>query len=333
MGRTWIVGKQLSQSSLRSFHTYALGGVELRPHSSLTPQEFEALKVSAETRGLSIEHFQFSPVACVIVEADDPHTAAEVADGPIAEVLDFQEAFEVGGRFSRSEILPAAFVRDLGTGSVTPGATLLSSRPFGTPVRMRNSFWEPPDEMRRAFFHEKSELGVQLRRSVHWWRRSRSVLDGQLRLLWRWFAIEALCKARVEETDITPRVRWFLGFPTGPALTTVPTGLIMKWESRPDYDLWRRKIIKWLREIRDFRNESVHNGFRSIDIEVGRLRLYNRVAEAACLNLHGATYRALAMGATSRQDLADFIDCLFREWDPTTFFEHTIYQINDLSEI
>lgn len=333
MPRSWLVGKQLSLSALRSFHTYALGGVELRAQDSLTRDEFAALDESARSQGMSLEHFKHSPVACVIVLAEDVLTATEIADGPIAEVLDFQEAFEIGGQFSRNEILPASFVRDMETGAVSVGRTLLSSKLWGTPVRMRNWFWEPPDAMRRAFFLERSELGVQLRRSVHWWRRSRSVLDGQLRLLWRWFAIEALCKVRVEETDITPRIRWFLGFPTGPALTTVPRRLIAEWEAQADYDTWRRKVVRWLVEIRDFRNESVHNGFRFADIDVGRLRLYNRVADTVCVNLHQATHRALAIGARSRQDLADYVDCVFREWDPRTFFERTISMINDLSEI
>ncbi|WP_233965135.1 hypothetical protein [Pectobacterium versatile] len=82
-------------------------------------------------------------------------------------------------------------------------------------------------------------------------------------------------------------VRCFLGFPGGKYFKDVDGNIIDELNKSDEYLSLAKDVPKHLDDIRKFRNDSVHAGFRSIDISNEKLKLYDdllNLAKFRCLN-------------------------------------------------
>jgi hypothetical protein len=137
-------------------------------------------------------------------------------------------------------------------------------------------------------------------------------------MLFRWFAIESIWKfegkgAVKGNEDVISPVRWALGFPNGPGalLVRIKTTAISK--SIESYSAWDGRIETLLENMRIFRNDSVHNGFRFHDISVKDLKSYDQLSYVACQATQTVAERALHFGFIHPREVLEYFPILFEQ--------------------
>lgn len=133
---------------------------------------------------------------------------------------------------------------------------------------------------------KNEELSARHIKSIHWSHHANDEENKQLKVIFSYFCLEALFKEN-ENDNITGMVRCFLGFPGGKYFRDVDKTIIDTLNENCDYSSLVKDIPAYLDDIRKFRNDSVHTGFRSIDICNRKLKLYDNLlnlAKGRCLN-------------------------------------------------
>ena len=91
--------------------------------------------------------------------------------------------------------------------------------------------------------------------------------------------------------------------------------LIDKLKSNPLYENWKNKIRDSIENIRKFRNDSVHSGFRNFDFSASNIKLYNQLIEFGCSRCQSAVNRALRNGLKTVFEFKEYISLLFENND------------------
>lgn len=302
----FLVLKILDSKSISLPSTQVYGNVELRSHKSDSECEIDALKKSASDNGADFDKFSFCARIATIVDAGSIHDAVELSEDTFSEILDLKSVEFAVSNFKTSDI---GFVKDLESGEVHP---IMKG---GYEPSM--SFMVQQGDIQRVdvvnyILSLKNELTERYQRSLHWVRNSKHEKNIQLKTLFYWFAIEALLKE--SETDnIGGIVRWFLGFPNGKNRNDVSTSLLASLGSHPNYGYWNKKIIGVVDQIRLFRNDSVHSGFRSVDFTKKELELYSQVMVYSASRCQAAVQTALVNGISTVSEFKEYIPVIFEE--------------------
>jgi hypothetical protein len=147
-------------------------------------------------------------------------------------------------------------------------------------------------------------------RSCHWSRKARAETNLQLRVLFQWFAMEAILMVN-KDHDIVPQVMWALGFLQGHAQLLIAPSMLAALLAHPRYETWRKRVRTALIALKTFRNDSVHSGFRPQDVPEDQLKGFDFLTHIGCPRVQALTKRAMCSGLTTVEELFEYIPLLF----------------------
>ncbi|TWI48947.1 hypothetical protein IQ22_04080 [Pseudomonas duriflava] len=302
--KKFLVVKLLESSGVVLPTTTIYGSVEIRSHKSDSEQEICLFKNSASNFDLDYEKYQICARIATIVNSESVEGAIALADDLFSQVLDIKYVEYAISNFKTSDI---GFVKNLDSGDAEP----IVSNGF----RPTTAFIVHQGDIQRYdetnyILSLNNELSQRYIRSLHWSRNSRHEKNDQLRILYYWFSLEALLK-ETEADNIIGIVRWFLGFPNGKNSQDISPLLIKQLRSHSRYDFWSKEIFSKIDEIRIFRNDSVHSGFRSVDFTKKNLKLYNKLMILGCSRCQSAVKHALLNNLSSISEFKNYISAIF----------------------
>jgi len=285
----YLIVSLCSDKSIFKPIPYYLGEVEIRTGKYDTELEKESIHKSMELLSEKITD-QIAPRIVTVCHANNPTEAFMVARERFDETLDLLNILiNHIGEFSLAK---SGFVREVFTGNIHPVTPNMHMVLHQTPLSPTPMFFMEKESFPQLSMIDyifnilppSHELIERLKRGSHWVRKARNELNIQLRILFRWFAMEAAWKV-AEEDDIVPKIMLSLGFPTGQKINLVDANIMAQLTSHTDYKSWRDQIKKRLQKVKDLRNDSVHSGFRSWDISRTDLLRYDHLATLGCSRL------------------------------------------------
>ena len=301
----YYVLKLLDNQGIHRSDTFILGDVEFRaPHSDFS-EELTAIRESTRTNHLHL-NVELNCRVGTIVQANSSEEASLLADEKFVKALDIiSSAVPV----SSIRLANCGYTKDLASGFVKPiaDATFTPSLSF-----MVSKGKLRPIEFIQWVAVQDSELAVRYKRSLHWARNAKWERNLQLKILFGWFAVEALFKETPED-NVGSLIRWFLGYPNGPSAIHVSSSIIVKLKSNPLYDRWKNRIRDAVEDIRIFRNNSVHSGFRNIDFSMPEIKLYSQIMVLGCSRSQNAVLLALRSGIETVPEFKKYVGLLFEE--------------------
>lgn len=301
---SFLVVKVLDSQSVSLPGTSIYGAVELRSHKSDSDCEVDALKESAKNNRLDFDKFQVCARIATIVNCSNETEAADVADRIFSEVLDVKSVEIFISNFQISDI---GYIKNLDNGGLTP----ICRRGYEPSMSfMVNQGDIQCFDNANYVLALNNELSNRYLRSLHWVRNGKHEKNPQLKILFYWFAIEALVKES-ENDNIGWVIRLFLGFPNRRYGLDVSTSLLQSLASHPRYDFWKRNLPNIVEKIRIFRNDSVHSGFRSVDFTKYDLELYNQIMIFSALRCQSAARVALINKIDTASEFKEYVGVIF----------------------
>lgn len=243
--------------------TRSFGRVDIRPAKLDDKNERTAIQQSIDGFKQIID-IEIPNRIATIVDAINENEAYELSNAYFIEVIDLFELHSIYAK--RDDLLMCGFIRRLDNLSIVPITPIfldIHDIP-GTAFLMgreKYSHIEP--------YQLIAQLGtvaaLALKRSAHWARLAKTESNQYMRLLFYWIAIETLCKVEKEE-DIIHKICLVLGFPLGKTCLAMNPQIIAELQKIENYRSWRDKINNDLIIIRNIRNDLVHDGFRTFEI-------------------------------------------------------------------
>jgi hypothetical protein len=171
--------------------------------------------------------------------------------------------------------MEAGCARDLITGRVTPRIPFAdmeeSNRWPGSIFLMEEYAWPLRDLAQHVLSSEGGELGERYARAAHWSRKANLESNAHLAMLFEWFAAESIWNVKRDD-DVIPPIRWSLGFPNGKGAQLLSPTTQQALSGDALHRPWSGRIDDLLHRIRTIRNQTVHNGFRLIDVSRVEMR-------------------------------------------------------------
>ncbi len=306
---SFYVVKLLSDKSVYYPETVILKDVEIRPPQSDFKQELKLLEESIKNFNKHI-NLDFHCRIGTIVKASSEEEAEILADSKFVKVLDI---LSLNFPISNLSILNIGYIKKLDTGDIKP---ILDKTPIegAQAFVLKDYIYFSYQKIEQWLIKQTNELAIRLQRSLYWSRKAEWEKEIQNKILFNWFSIEALFKQR-EDDNICPIIKWFLGFPTREKAILISKDILSKLNSSSLYKKWKKKIYKIIEEIRKFRNDSVHNGFRNIDKDINELYLYNHVLSLARSRCQKAVLKALLSGVFSLDEFKEYMPVIFEEME------------------
>ncbi|KMQ49485.1 hypothetical protein CHISP_3605 [Chitinispirillum alkaliphilum] len=277
--------------------------VEIRPAGKDFEDEAKCLEESLEINKSNVDLSINSRISC-IVEATTTEEAIKLADEKFEEVLDIKSHDSV---LSQMELSNCGYTKDLITGLIKP----ILNHSFGPCcafIRQLRSFHQV--DSTQVFLLWNSELSERYKRSLHWSRNASKESNIQIQILFMWFAVEALFKETGTDM-VAPYIRWFLGFPNGNGAQYIASHKRAQLRQNENYDKWKRKLIDALENIREFRNASVHSGFRRYDFSDNEILLYEHIMKLGTSRCQRAVYTAMASGLETVNEFKEYVGLIF----------------------
>lgn len=295
-----LVIRLLDPSGERTPVSHRIGQVEIRPPKADTLTERTRLEESAAAFGWrSIEHCMR-----IVTIVEDAGLGFADVDARAAERL--EEALDVDSAsiqvLSRITMLGVGAYRDLKTGRVSPRRP--ARRPPFTAFRVERGHFPAMSTGHYLLLNQHVDLCKRLTRSYHWSRRAHLEDTQHTRVLFRWFAMEAVL-ALEKNDDIVPHVGWAKGFPTREVERALPRTFVARLQTPPRYRQWREQVETQLEQIKRLRNDSVHQGARFQDVSHNDLQKYDRLVVAACYRVQHLAQLGLEYGLTTARGLVD----------------------------
>lgn len=312
--KPYLIVKILETQSVCLPTTTVYSNVELRSSNADSSDELSALQTCAKKLNLDFTKYSHCARIATIVNTNSMETAPSIAESRFEEVLDLKSIEAPISNYTLSSI---GFVKDLSTGQLHELKSSIHQPTMSFYIHQGNT---QRFDITHYILAQDSELSKRYLRSLHWFRNSKHENNPQLKILFNWFAVEALLKES-EKDNIAVYIRWFLGFPNGKAGKNVDQALLSKLESFKSYFYWKKELVQVLDNIRKFRNDSTHHGFRSIDFTPKQLELYSQVMIYGVTRCQAAVQTAILNGVTSVEEFKDYIP---------TILESNKYMTNDV---
>jgi hypothetical protein len=281
--------------------TYVLGSVEIRNPRAETDAERRALEESGRFFGDAL-----GPTCMRIATLVD---AASTWDADDAAAQRFEEALDViapeSHGLSDFALLQSGFFFDIKNGAVSSRKPMLGRTP-STSFRMMREWFARCDWPQFLFSQQQTDLSQRLVRSYHWSRRAHLEASNQLRVLFRWFAMEAIWML-TKDDDIVPRIMWLLGFPCGPGAAALSRAFTARLSQHKTISAWKSQIEDRLRKMRGFRNDSVHSGFRPQDIPRNVLGDFEHITLIACARVQACAKSGILGGLSTAEELFEYL--------------------------
>jgi len=299
-----VVTRLLDHRGVYYPRTYCLDRVEIRNRKSDTQSERDALAASCTAFG------DIRPDDCMrivtIVDANGERETDELAEERFDEALDLLTPGS--GGLSRMAILGTGVYRHIRDARVRPRMP----RNDALPVTSFRVIREPFPQWEWAQFlatNAQTELQQRLVRSYHWSRKANLEANRQLRVLFRWFAMEAIWMV-TKDDDITPRIMWALGFPTGSGAGLLSRTFTSALQAHSTIGGWRQQVESLLRAVKNFRNDSVHSGFRLQDIPRNQVRDFEQITVLACARVQHTVVAGIQAGMVTAAELLEYLPIL-----------------------
>lgn len=300
----FLIVKILEEKGAYFPHTKIYGDVEVRSPNADSFKEIAILESSAKKYNMDFSHCKFCSRLATIVKCYDREKAIEIADGKFAVVLDLLSAEVPLSSFALSRL---GFIKDLDTGDILP----ISKKEFN----LNTSFFRHHGRLQQIDLNnnivtQDSEMNERYLRALHWRRNSKNDKNAQVNILFDYFSAEALFKES-EGENIGGYIRWFMGFPNGKESKRVSEDLISKLNSTDRYLFWNKKLKLVFDDLRKFRNNSVHHGFRNLEFTVAELDFYKQVMIVGVSRALGATRFAIANGVITVKEFKEYLPEIF----------------------
>jgi hypothetical protein len=295
----FYVVKLLDDRGFYRADTFILADVELRSPKSDLPEETKAIEKSITQSGAQINQSLNCRIG-TIINASSLKEAELLADERFVKALD---VISSDLPLSNINLTNCGYIKNLTSGELTA----IEYKPFMPNMSFimpRESF--PIYEFKQWVAVQNSDLALRYRRSLHWSRNGKWENNLQIRILFNWFAVEALFKES-EDDNVGPLIRWFLGYPNGERAKYISPVLLSNLKSNSLYMTWKSKIEKAIEAMRLFRNDSVHRGFRSVDFSASEVRMFNQIISLGCSRCQDAVVSALIAGLQSVQEFREYI--------------------------
>ncbi|MDD4963423.1 MAG: HEPN domain-containing protein [Gallionella sp.] len=300
----YLVVKILDTQSIVLPSTLVYGSVELRSHTAESESEVAILRESAKSQRLEFDNYSICARIATIVEGDNINDAVDMAEDRFSEILDLKSI-----EFSISSIKTSniGYIKNLDDGKASP----IEKQGFSSSL----SFVVHHDniqcfDLANYVLSQNNDLSSRYLRSLHWARNAKHEKNKQIKVLFYWFSVEALFKES-ESDNIGGLIRLFLGFPNGKNLKELSISTLDALNSHPRYDYWGKKLKNIVEEIRVFRNNSVHSGFRSVDFPKNKLELYEKVMVYGSSRSQGAVQVALINNITTVSEFKEYVCAIF----------------------
>jgi hypothetical protein len=296
-----VVIRLLDNRGIFSSETRCFGSVEIRPEGSDTPREREALKRSSQEFQYVWQNNCMRIVT--ILDVADEREADMQAEELFEECLD---ALASSSGISKMALLPIGAYRSTSNASISHRAPRSSLPSTGFKIAYENF---PQCEWAQYIIRSTTDLGKVLLRSYHWSRKAAWEANTQLRILFRWFAMEAIWMVKIDD-NIVPRVRWALGFPNGAGLLSLTENFRERLQVHADYKPLSHLVHNRLEGVRDFRNKTVHSGFRQQDISREELSKFDLITALSCGRVQKLVQHGILYGLETPEDLVEYLPVL-----------------------
>lgn len=300
----YLVVKILDTNSFTLPNTLIYGDVELRSASTDSEAELTILKESAEDYKLNFAKYTYTARISTIVHSDTTKEAQEQATDRFTTILDL-----IMTKFptSKVELSEIGFIKNLESGVIVPIKKWGFTPSLSFVVNHGDIQQIDPINFILA---QKTELSERFLKSLYWTRHSRHENNKQLKVLFSWFALEALLKEN-EDDYIGSTVCFCLGFPGKRKAQNINQKLMNEIEAHPKYLFWLNKLTTELNNIRNFRNDSVHDGFRIVDCAKATLALYEQIMMYGTSRCQRAIQHALLNQITTVVEFKEYLPLIF----------------------
>lgn len=315
----FLIIRLLNLGALIYPNSFCLGAVEVRPAKCDTPEEKECFKEALEKNNEKLNLDFGTRVACIIKDADNLSEALNVSQALFEESLDVM-SLEANGMASL-ELMKSGIARDLTSNKLQPLVREKKFSPSNVFVLQKDRYPKITQKEYILLNKDKIDLCGRFLKSLHWSRHASWEQNLQMQLLFNWFSVEALLKVDKDD-DVAPKAMLAMGFPIGSKNGEVPTQLLLNLEKHPNYKNWKKIITKNMKEIRDFRNNSVHSGFRLWDISEDKMLKYSYLMKIACSSCHRLGQQAISSGCETTEKLWEDAPKLLDEMDNLVKFVH-----------
>lgn len=300
-----VVMRLLDHRGVYYPRTYSLNQVEIRNPKCDTQSERDALAASCAAFG------DVRPDDCMrivtLVDASGDREADELAEERFDEALDLLAPGSFG--LSKIAILGTGAYRNLRNAVVHSRTPRNDGLPPTTIFHVMREPFPQSDWPQFMATNTQTELQQRLVRSYHWSRKAKLEANQQLRVLFRWFAMEAIWMV-TKDDDITPRIMWALGFPTGNGAGLLSRTFTSALQAHPTIGGWRQQVENLLRAVKTFRNDSVHSGFRLQDIPRKQVRDFEQIMVLACARVQQTVVAGIQAGMTTSAELLEYLPTL-----------------------
>lgn len=322
-----MIVKILESQSIYLPQTLIYSNVELRSYEADTQEENTFFESIAKRHNLNYEHYKLCARISTIVEDDSIENATTTAENRFLEILDLKSTEVPTSNLTLSSI---GLAKNLDDGRIHE----ISNNSY----RSSMSFFVHQGTIQKTDTNHyllslNTELSERYLRSLHWVRNAKHENNKQLKILFYWFAVEALLKES-ESDNITNIIRWCLGFPNGKQSLNIPKDLIKKLQNHDRYEHWKKNLPLILDRIRIFRNESVHHGFRSVDFSNRELNLYCEIMTYSSSRCLAAVKTALVNKIAHACEFKEYIHLIFESNENIVNDVHNniLFSLNRLSD-
>lgn len=281
----------------------SLANVDIRPKRTESAKEKNALMISLKSFGVELGADLVSRFVTV-VNAGSIQEASRIASNNFDEALNSYflnwKGIEAFG------LTDCGYIRNLTTGDVEP---ILKESSIGTQLPMfmvaSDRYAQIEVDQWLSIYKHKSTLAQALNRSLHWRRIAFNEDKEELKFLFNWISIEALTKLS-EFDDVSPRIMLALGFPTSSSRSLIKVENLRRLSSHTDYRFWYDWILSEIKEMKNYRNDVVHSGFRLGDLSPQKMRRFNAILKYAVPRIQGLVEAGYIKGIFELKELWEY---------------------------
>lgn len=310
MSEIYIVTRLLDQHGMFFPGPQTFNHIELRPSDYDSPWEKLAISKSRKYLGFKDPNPDVNMRISTIISAENSENAYMEAERVFDEALDIIDIGNIG--LQRYALIDVGYVKRTSDGHIDVVRSRLTSSPYTGFAIIRGEVQPLSLEQMLLGIAGQTELGRQIRRSLHWARKMRWEVNPQLRVLFRWFSMEAILVEHKDD-NIVPRILACLGFFKGKISSYIRPDIIHKQQTYLGYARIKERTEGLLDKIRLFRHDSVHGGFRVQDISDEQLQRYDELSSIAFDFVHRLARQGLVFGIETVSEFLDYLGLVFEQ--------------------
>lgn len=306
----FLVTRLFSDKAFFRSETLVIGSVEFRIQRNESKIERKALIVSLEKHRESPQLIQISPRISTIIQSTSEQMAIENANIIFEEVTDALDQDE--NFMSKYFVYKSGYIRNLRNGQVNP-IFPTNNKIIESPIfYIRNFYFEENNNIQKIFLSDKNtELFQRYLRSCHWHRKAKLEFSSQIRIMYRWFSMEAGWKSK-EYEDISNFILSSIGYPS----ININYNYHLMFKNNEEeviYKAQKNRFKDVVEQLRIARNNFVHSGFREWDLPDNQIKIFDGLSMIACSRLLSILQNAVAKEFSNLDEVKEVFPILLEE--------------------